>query len=298
MDWDIILKDFETYLRLEKSFSENTINSYLNDLKSLKLYALEKDIKANKMTQSDVSDFLNEKIVSGIKPISQARFISSLRAFYKYLLYEDLIKVNPISLIEFPKLQKKLPDILSVEEIDQLLSSIDANKAESVRDIAIIETLYGSGLRVSELVNIELSNIDFDAQLIKIRGKGNKERLVPMSQTSICCIKKYLVEYRANVNIKPKENDILFLSKRTGKRLSRTMILIIVKNLAQRAEIKKTISPHTFRHSFATHLIEGGADLRVVQEMLGHESIMTTEIYTHLDSTYLKDTILRYHPRS
>jgi integrase/recombinase XerD len=229
---------------------------------------------------------------------SQARIISGLKAFYKFLSIDEYIEENPTLLIEAPKLGRKLPVVLSVAEIDQLQAVIDLSSSEGHRNKAIIETLYSCGLRVSELIGLQISNLFFDQAYIKVIGKGNKERLVPISQKAIREIKYYVEGYRNHMsNIDKKSENILFLNRR-GKQLTRVMIFTIVKRLAEKAEFSKSISPHTFRHSFATHLVEGGADLRVVQEMLGHESILTTEIYTHLDREFLKETIMMYHPRS
>jgi integrase/recombinase XerD len=230
-------------------------------------------------------------------PSSQARVLSGIKAFYKYLILEDLMKIDPSAVIESPKLGRKLPDTLSLEEINLLLDTIDASTPEGMRNKAMLETLYACGLRVSELVNLKISDIFLEIDFIKVTGKGDKERFVPLGSSAKKFIKIYQHEIRVHVPVQKGEEDILFLNRR-GKRLTRVMIFTIIKNLAVKASIKKSISPHTFRHSFATHLVEGGADLRAVQEMLGHESITTTEIYTHLDRNYLKEVITSFHPRS
>ncbi|HEY6082134.1 MAG TPA: site-specific tyrosine recombinase, partial [Chitinophagaceae bacterium] len=232
----------------------------------------------------------------GMTATSQARIISGLKGFYKYLLLEDIIKTDPTQLLEGPKLQRKLPDILSVEEIKQIIGAIDLSKPEGGRNRAIIETMYSSGLRVSEAANLKISCLHLDIGFIRVTGKGNKERLVPIGEDAIKQIKIYKENIRIHIPVKKNQEDILFLNRRGGQ-LSRVMIFMIIKELAKKAGIEKIISPHTFRHSFATHLVEGGADLRAVQEMLGHESITTTEIYTHLDREYLRDTLQRFHPR-
>ncbi len=299
MKWDDSIKGFEEYLRLEKGLSQNSINAYINDINKLMefLKATYKGITPQKVKLNHLRNFiewLNEKNVS---PRTQARTISGIKSYFKYLLIEDKINSDPTTLLESPKIGRKLPDILSTEEIDTLISAIDLEKPEGQRNKAILETLYSCGLRVSELVNLKVSNLFFNQGYIKVEGKSDKERLVPVSERAIVEIKKYMNTYRKNLKIAPNSQDILFLNRR-GQMLSRVMIFTIIKNLATKIDLDKKISPHTFRHSFATHLIDGGADLRAVQEMLGHESILTTEIYTHLDREYLKDTINQFHPRS
>jgi integrase/recombinase XerD len=299
MKWDDSIKGFEEYLRLEKGLSQNSINAYINDINKLMDYlkATYKGITPQKVKLNHLRNFiewLNEKNVS---PRTQARTISGIKSYFKYLLIEDKINSDPTTLLESPKIGRKLPDILSTEEIDTLISAIDLEKPEGQRNKAILETLYSCGLRVSELVNLKVSNLFFNQGYIKVEGKSDKERLVPVSERAIVEIKKYINTYRKNLKIAPEAQDILFLNRR-GQMLSRVMIFTIIKNLATKIDLGKKISPHTFRHSFATHLIDGGADLRAVQEMLGHESILTTEIYTHLDREYLKDTINQFHPRS
>ncbi|MCF8358139.1 MAG: site-specific tyrosine recombinase XerD [Prolixibacteraceae bacterium] len=299
MKWDDSIKGFEEYLRLEKGLSLNSINAYINDINKLMefLKATYKGITPQKVKLNHLRNFiewLNEKNVS---PRTQARTISGIKSYFKYLLIEDKINSDPTTLLESPKIGRKLPDILSTEEIDNLISAIDLEKPEGQRNKAIIETLYSCGLRVSELVNLKVSNLFFNQGYIKVEGKSDKERLVPVSERAVVEIKKYMNTYRKNLKVAPNAQDILFLNRR-GQMLSRVMIFTIIKNLAEKINLDKKISPHTFRHSFATHLIDGGADLRAVQEMLGHESILTTEIYTHLDREYLKDTINQFHPRS
>jgi len=233
----------------------------------------------------------------GISPRTQARIISGIKSFYKFLLIEEKVEKDPTALLEAPRVGRKLPEILTVEEIDTVINAVDTRKPEGQRNKAILETLYSCGLRVSELIDLKISNLFFESGFVKIEGKGNKERLVPISTKAIKEINLYLGEYRRTLKIHPSHEDILFLNRR-GKKLSRVMIFTIIKNITKKLNIAKNISPHTFRHSFATHLIDGGANLRAVQEMLGHESIITTEIYTHLDKEYLKNTITQYHPRT
>ena len=299
MKWDDSIKGFEDYLRLEKGLSANSINAYINDINKL-LDFLKDNFKGTtpqKVRLNHLKSFvewLNEK---GVSPRTQARTISGIKSYFKYLLIEEKINSDPTSLLESPRIGRKLPDILSIEEIDLLINSIDIEKPEGQRNKAILETLYSCGLRVSELVNLKMSNLFFDQGFIKVEGKSNKERLVPISNRAIKEINKYIDGYRKTLKIVPGAQDILFLNRR-GQMLSRVMIFTVIKTLAIQVNLNKRISPHTFRHSFATHLIDGGADLRSVQEMLGHESILTTEIYTHLDREYLKDTINQFHPRS
>ncbi len=299
MKWDDSIRGFEDYLRLEKALSQNSINAYINDINKLMDFLKNnfKGITPQKVKLNHLKSFvewLNEK---GVSPRTQARTISGIKSFYKYLLIEEKINSDPTSLLESPKIGRKLPDVLSLEEIDLLINSIDVEKPEGQRNKAILETLYACGLRVSELVNLKASNLFFEQGYVKVEGKSNKERLVPISNRAIVEIKKYQEGYRKSLKISQSAQDILFVNRR-GQILSRVMIFTIIKNLAEKVNLNKKISPHTFRHSFATHLIDGGADLRAVQEMLGHESILTTEIYTHLDREYLKDTINQFHPRS
>lgn len=299
MKWEDSIKGFEEYLRLEKGLSQNSINAYINDITKLQNFLKSnfKGLTPQKVKLNHLKSFVEWLNERGVSPRTQARTISGIKSFYKFLLIEEKITSDPTALLESPKIGRKLPDILSLEEIDALIDAIDIEKPEGQRNKAILETLYSCGLRVSELVNLKISNVFFDQNYIKIEGKAKKERLVPMSERAVTEIKKYLDGYRKTLKIDPQASDILYLNRR-GQKLSRVMIFTIIKNLATKINIQKKISPHTFRHSFATHLIDGGADLRAVQEMLGHESILTTEIYTHLDREYLKDTINQFHPRS
>lgn len=297
MDWLTNIKGFKSYLQLERSLSSNTIDAYMQDVNKLAEYSNLINKKIQELSSDDLTTFLIWINQHGIKALSQARIISGLKAFFVYLMLEEIITDNPAALISGPKITRKLPDTLSIIEINSLIDAIDLSKIEGMRNKAMIEILYGCGLRVSELTSLRLSNLFLDIEFIKILGKGNKERLVPIGTEAIKFLKIYLQEIRVHVPIKPGKEDFVFLNNR-GNPISRVMVFIIIKQLAQVSGLKKTISPHTFRHSFATHLIEGGADLRAVQEMLGHESITTTEIYTHLDRSYLRDTILQYHPRS
>jgi integrase/recombinase XerD len=297
--WEAHIKDFITYIRLERSLSNNTIDAYKHDIDKLTqfLTLFHKDIKPSELTTNHIRTFLDWYNQQPYNSRSQIRMLSGLRAFFKFLLLEEIIDENPIELIESPRIGRKLPDILSVNQIDELIKAIDLSKNEGHRNKAIIETLYSCGLRVSELVNLKLSDIHWEEGYIKIMGKGKKERLIPINSKAENEIKIYIHHYRNHLNIEKKSEDILFLNRR-GKKLTRVMIFTIIKDLSKKAGIETKISPHTFRHSFATHLIERGADLRAVQEMLGHESILTTEIYTHLDRQFLKNTIIQYHPRS
>jgi len=299
MKWSESKKGYESFLRLEKSLSQNSVSAYINDINKLISFL---DIENKKVTPDKVKlqhlksfvEWLNQK---GVSPRTQARTISGIKSFFRYLLIEEKITSDPTTLLESPRIGRKLPDVLSMEEIDLLIDSVDVTKPEGQRNRAMLETLYSCGLRVSELVNLKLSNLYFDQNFIKIEGKGEKERLVPISKNAVEEIRKYIEGSRKDLNISKESANILFLNRR-GKKLSRVMIFTIIKGLAQKVGLEKKISPHTFRHSFATHLINGGADLRAVQEMLGHESIPTTEIYTHLDKDYLKATIQQFHPRS
>ena len=295
--WNKAIKDFETYLRLEKSLSENSIDAYINDVSKLeKFFSGKKDpVTPDHVKYSDLKEFLTWYNTDSRNARTQSRVLSGIRSFFRFLLIEGEIKENPASLIESPKIGLKLPEVLSVSEIDMMIDAIDLSKPEGHRNKAIIETLYGCGLRVSELVNLRLTDIHYDEGFVMVTGKGNKQRLVPVSSKAL----KEIDIYKTGRNMLPEIHDsnILFLNRR-GRKLTRAMIFTIVKDLAQKAGIKKKISPHTFRHSFATHLIEGGADLRAVQEMLGHESILTTEIYTHIDRSFLRDTLIMFHPRA
>lgn len=299
MNWEEGKKGFENYLKLEKSLSQNSIAAYINDISKLIAYLDKYHSKVNplKVKLEHLKGFiawLNEREIS---PRTQARTISGIKSFYKYLLIEGKIGSDPTALVESPRIGRKLPDILSMEEIDSLIEAVDLSKAEGQRNKAMLETLYSCGLRVSELVGLKITNLFFDQGFIKVEGKAGKERLVPVSGRAVDEVGRYMNDYRKKLNIAKDSENILFLNRR-GKKLSRVMIFTIIKNLADKIGLEKSISPHTFRHSFATHLINGGADLRAVQEMLGHESILTTEIYTHLDREYLKSTIQQFHPRS
>lgn len=295
--WDDQIKGFRSYLLLEKSLSSNSIEAYLRDIEKLTQYLqLEHKLKMpEEIELKDLQQFV--KWIAGLNmtATSQARIISGLRAFYKYCLLEKIAVKDPTLLLTAPKLKRALPDVLSFEEIETIIAQIDLSKHEGVRNKAVIEVMYSCGLRVSEIVGLKLSNLYLDAGFIKVTGKGDKERLVPIGNEAVKHINIYRENIRVHLAIKKGEEDILFLNRRGGQ-ITRIMIFLIIKELAQKAGIKKNISPHTFRHSFATHLVEGGADLRAVQEMLGHESITTTEIYTHLNSDYLRDTLQRFHP--
>lgn len=299
MDWRSAIKGFQAYLKLEKSLADNSVEAYSRDIEKLYQFADAQTIKLKPeaITLNDLRQFINWVNELGMIPSSQARILSGIKAFYKYMLMEDIIKNDPSELLESPKIQRKLPDTLSYQDINKIIAAIDLSKPEGTRNKAILETLYGSGLRVSELTELKLSNLYLDIEFIKVNGKGNKERLVPIGAEAIKALKIWIENIRVHTPIKKGEEDIVFLNRR-GSRLSRQLIFLMIKDLAEIVGLKKTISPHTFRHSFATHLVEGGADLRAVQEMLGHESITTTEIYTHLDREYLKSTISQFHPRS
>ena len=292
---------FQSYLRLEKSLSPKTVEAYLSDVTKFAHFLAQNDETIDEEALKNASlqhiqNYLQQLFEEKVKASSQARAVSSLKAFYNFLQYEKMIEQNPTELIEAPKIGRTLPDILSVSEIESILTAIDLSSAEGHRNKAIIEVLYGCGLRVSELINLKLSQLFFDENFIRIIGKGDKERLVPIGETAQKAVGHYIDGYRLKLKIKKGMEDILFLNRR-GAKLTREMIFVMVKELAQLAGIQKSISPHTFRHSFATHLIEGGADLRAVQEMLGHASITTTEIYTHLDTDYIRSTIAQFHPR-
>jgi len=298
VDWKSSIKGFQHYLKLEKSLSANSIDAYLRDIEKLHQYLeMTGDITMpENISLEQLEQFVQYIHKLGLNDRSQARIISGIRAFYKFLLMEDAINHNPTELLEGPKLSRKLPDNLSYDEIKQLINVIDLSTPEGTRNKAMLETLYSCGLRVSELVNLKISNLFLEVEFIKVVGKGNKERLIPIGSDAIKYINIYRSTVRNQIVIKPGSEDYLFLNRR-GNLLSRVMVFMIIKELAAKAGITKSISPHTFRHSFATHLVEGGADLRAVQEMLGHESITTTEIYTHLDREYLRETIAKYHPR-
>jgi len=291
---DPIIKKYHSFLLLEKSLSPNTIEAYEEDLDKLLVYLADAKITYLEAKVEHLRDFLIDLHELGISPRSQARIISGVKSFYRFLQYEEYLDEDPTELLEMPKLGKHLPEVLSIEEINLIIAAIDLSTNEGQRNRAIIETLYGSGLRVSELVNLKMSNVYADEGYMKVEGKGNKERLVPLSDESLKQIKLWLID-RNELSIQKGHEDFLFLNRR-GAQLTRVMIFTIIKKLAEVAGIKKNISPHTFRHSFATHLLDGGANLRAIQQMLGHESILTTEIYTHMDMQYLRETVLQFHP--
>lgn len=295
--WEPYKKGFKAYLQLERSLSGNSIEAYLNDIEKLTNFLQANGHLKNpsEIKLADLQRFIQWIAELGMSATSQARIISGIRTFYKYCLLEDISNIDPTTLLEAPKLKRALPDVLSFDEIENVISQIDLSTAEGTRNKAILETLYSCGLRVSEAVNLKLSQLFLDVGFIRVLGKGNKERLVPIGDSAIKYINIYKKTVRVHQPIQPGEEDIVFLNRR-GKRLTRVMIFLIIKDLVKKAGIKKNISPHTFRHSFATHLVEGGADLRAVQEMLGHESITTTEIYTHLDREFLRKTLEQFHP--
>jgi len=299
MNWDILIKQFKNYLQLERSLSPNSVEAYVHDIVKLRqfLEISNLTISPQKVELHHLQDFLEYITELGLAPHSQARLLSGLKSFFKFLLIEDIITDDPSALIEAPKLGRKLPDTLSYEEIEQLLAAIDLSTPEGQRNRAMLETLYSSGLRVSELVELRISNIFSDIGFLKVLGKGNKERMVPIGKDALKYMRIYVDEVRVHIGIQKGFENYVFLNRR-GKGLTRVMVFTIIKNLAKEIGLKKSISPHTFRHSFATHLLERGADLRAIQEMLGHESITTTEIYTHLDRDYLKQIITDFHPRS
>ncbi len=299
MDWKSSFLGFEQYLQLERGLSKHSILAYKNDV--LKLYEFTQlylaDKLPNQLEFDDLVKFVKYLHQLGIGASTHARILSGIRGFFKYLLIEDIIEKDPSELIEGPKLARKIPEVLSYQEIQQILSSIDLSEPLGHRNKAIIETLYACGLRVSELCHLTLSGIYWEEEYIRIIGKNNKERLVPIGTDALKQIKYYCENYRSSLNIKKGNEDFVFLNRR-GAKLTRVMIFYIIKDLCAKNDITKSISPHSFRHSFATHLVEGGANLRAVQDMLGHESILTTEIYTHLDSSYLRETLMSFHPRN
>jgi len=292
-------KHYKTFLQLERSMSKHTIDAYLRDISLLKTYSEIQQESRNieRFQAKDIRQFLVFLTELGLAANSQARIISGLKSYYNFLVMENIIQQSPMDLIDAPKLSRRLPDTLSLAEIEALISHIDLSKPEGQRNKAIIETLYGCGLRVTELVELKLSNLFFEEGFVRVIGKGNKERLVPIGTVAQKQISLYIEHFRNHQNIAKNAENIVFLNRR-GYKLSRVMIFLMIKQLAELSGLRKTISPHTFRHSFATHLVEGGADLRAVQDMLGHESITTTEIYTHLDRRFLKETIALYHPRN
>lgn len=296
--WKSYLDNFSAHLKVEKSLSPNSVEAYLHDVRLLTQYleVENKTVEPDDLQLQDFEHFLAYLHDLGLNDRSQARIISGLKAFYKYLVNDEFIKDDPTVLLEGPKLSKKLPDTLSFEEIEKLLQALDLSKDENVRNRAMLETLYSSGLRISELINLRISHIYEDVGFIRVIGKGNKERLVPIGNDALKHINLYREHVRNKMTIHPKYSDMLFLNRR-GVPITRVMVFIVIKKLAEITGLNKTISPHTFRHSFATHLIEGGADLRAVQQMLGHASITTTEIYTHLDQQYLRESLTLHHPR-
>jgi integrase/recombinase XerD len=300
MTWQNALQQFHAYLLLERSMRPNTLEAYLNDVQKLVRYLEieQKTIGPLQIKQQDLEKFIHWINQMGLEASSQARMISGIRAFYKFLMVEDLIEDDPTENLEGPRLKRSMPEVLSVYEIQQMLAAIDLSEPLGVRNRAILETLYACGLRVSELVDLRITNLFLEAGFIKVIGKNDKERLVPIGETAIKYIRQYLDHIRSKQeNIQAGQENMVFLNRR-GQHLTRVMVFYIIKELAAKAGITKNISPHTFRHSFATHLVEGGADLKAVQDMLGHESITTTEIYTHLDTEYLKETVYLYHPRN
>lgn len=299
MHWDKEIDSFKEYLKLEKNLTSNSIHAYETDLKKLVAFLEENNYKVGPedIKLSHLKELMAWVTEKGISPRTQARIISGIKSFYKFLMIEEKVDRDPTALLSTPKIGRKLPQILSVEEIDAIINSIDTRKAEGQRNKAILETLYSCGLRVTELIDLKISNLFFENGNIRIVGKNNRERTVPISTKAIKEINLYLSEYRRTLKISKPDEDVLFLNRR-GKKLSRVMIFTIIKNITKKAGITKSISPHTFRHSFATHLLKGGANLRDIQEMLGHTSIITTEIYTHIDDEYLKETLNTYHPRA
>jgi integrase/recombinase XerD len=298
MEWTQIIKEFSNYLKLEKSLSTNSVIAYLHDVKLLNQFIEMNNytISPLEVKKSHLDEFLANIFDLGLNDRSQARILSGLRSFFGFLKIEYNLEEDPTNLLEGPKLRRKLPDTLSFEEIEQIIAALDLSKPENIRNKAILETLYSCGLRVSEIIGLKISSIHFDVEFVSVIGKGNKERLVPIGMEALKHIQIYIESIRSHLTINPKYSDILFLNRR-GSPLSRVMVFLIIKDLVKIAGINKTISPHTFRHSFASHLIMNGADLRAVQLMLGHKSITTTEIYTHVDQTYLRDAMTQFHPR-
>lgn len=296
-DNDKLLTKFKQHLLLEKALSQNTLEAYVHDVEKLFLFLEEKEIAPQDVKLEDLESFLAELHDEKIGPRSQARILSGIRSFYRFLVLDGHIEADPTLLLESPKIGMKLPEVLSIDEIDMLINAIDLSKREGQRNRAIIETLYSCGLRVSEACNLKLSDLYLNEGFIKVEGKGNKQRLVPISERAVAEIMDYMTD-RSEIDIKPGHEDYLFVSAHLRKRMSRITMFHIIKELAEQTGLKKTISPHTFRHSFATHLLEGGANLRVIQSMLGHEDIGTTEIYTHIDANRLRSEIIDHHPRN
>jgi integrase/recombinase XerD len=295
--WSRYITEFVSYLKIEKGLSNNSIIAYENDSNKLKNYCEDNHLSVREVQYAHLKNFVAELYDLGLSARSQARIISGIKQFYAYLLLENLVKTDPSELLEQPKIGRKLPEVMTIEEIDELINANNLEKPEGYRNRAILEVLYSCGLRVSELVELKFSDLFYDEGFVRVIGKGNKERLVPLSKSVELEIQKYSEKTRSKLKIKKGHENYIFLNRR-GSKLTRVMIFLIIKELALKIDLKKKISPHTFRHSFATHLIEGGANLRAIQEMLGHESIITTEIYTHLDQRFLKDAILSYHPRN
>jgi len=299
MSWKAYIHGFKAYMKLERSMSPNSVEAYLSDAEKLKQWVQRNhpNLMPEALDGNLLSEFIQDINKMGMGERTQARILSGVKAFYKYLLLEDLINDDPTELLLGPKLKRKIPEVLNIEEINAMMETIDLSDAQGHRNRAILETLYASGLRVSELITLKISHFYFDEGFVRVIGKNNKERIVPIGEEAIRQNLYYIENYRNKLSIQKGNEDILFLNRR-GKGLTRVMVFYIIKKAAERAGIKKNVSPHTFRHSFATHMVEGGADLRAVQDMLGHESILTTEIYTHLDTNFLRETLLNYHPRS
>jgi len=297
MTWDLRIKEFMSYLKIEKGLSENSCIAYQQDVLKLKEFSTPLNLNPDQLRHDNLKEFIALLYDLGLSARTQARIISGIKQFFGFLLLEQLIQNDPSELLEQPKIGRKLPEVLDMEEIDALIAAIDVSKPEGHRNRAILETLYSCGIRVSELVNLKQSDLFYDEGYIRVIGKGNKERLVPMSKSVEKEITWYVDNQRKQLDIYKGDEQIVFLNRR-GKRLTRVMIFTIIKQLAESIGLQKNISPHTFRHSFATHLLEGGANLRAIQEMLGHESITTTEIYTHMDQRFLREAILTFHPRN
>ena len=296
-NWSRYITEFVSFLKIEKGLSSNSIIAYQNDVDKLASYCTDKKINLKEVEYTHLKSFVTELYDLGLSARSQARIISGIKQFFSYLMLENLINQDPSSLLEQPKLGRKLPEVLSIEEVDLLIGAVNLNSNEGSRNRAMLEVLYSCGLRVSELVNLKFTDLFYDEGFVRVIGKGNKERLVPLSKSVELEISTYQEKMRSKLDIKDGHENFIFLNRR-GKQLTRVMVFLIIKDLAAKINLTKSISPHTFRHSFATHLIEGGANLRAIQEMLGHESIITTEIYTHLDQSFLKEAILSYHPRN
>jgi len=296
MIWKSSIKSFTTYLKLERGLSQNTLASYTADLNKLALWCEEQNLTPKTLQNHHIQQYLGQLHQSGIAAKSQARFLSALRSFFRYLILDEYIATDPTELIDSPQFGRSLPDVLSENDIDKIIAAIDLSKPEGERNRAMLEVLYGCGLRVTELVNLKISELRFKEDYIIVTGKGNKQRIVPINSSAVKFTNIYLNQIRSHMSPIKSATDIVFLNRR-GNKLSRVMIFLIIKELCEKAGIRKTVSPHTFRHSFATHLVMRGANLRVVQDMLGHESITTTEIYTHLNTQKLRETVEKFHPR-